>query len=676
MLPINMGGKRRRFLKWVGVSSLSSLAGCEGQINTTPTAGPKQVREFTLTNHPDRTVTISATVSHADEIEQVEARYKEHLDWWGGAEGRVAHEMTRQNGERFALTIPIGEQYPGDLLSYRARDGDRITASAEAEWTDGTTRTTDVKEGHAVHHQTLNPTDISSFPYSSSTSLLIPGNQTNYREAIKHKHLITSGIKTRVEAVAPTEDKYRVRLHHSNPSNKFVNEIWGYPNSFVIALYRDQILTLERAAIDVAGRSYGLEGTQAAFDYAGLFTNPPATVTKGLYQLAKKILLDEAVEITEHMEVSPESEDVGAYRAVYINFHGDNPLMFDTVSSISTCSLELEFSTADKDVKPQVILVPSLTGQHVFQGYTNHLLEYRRQLTLDLSDLTVQPEKTTPTNNELRFMLSPVAPQDYMRSQYAPVRDHLSETLDVACSLEYSKNFSGVLEALSNGTGHIADTGPFQAALGVRTDPPKVDIVLQRYAFGTWTFASVIITRENTTIQDLTDLKGKSIAFANPTSASGSLFPLFMLKQAGLKIGEAPRSDDGADFEASWDGHSSAFEALMNGQVDAAGVGQFITWDNESDDYKQGVRELGIEDSIPRAPIVVSPELDENSKGDIVDAFLNASARMYWGEDGQEGTNDDLWFSDVREISRQAYHKVISVANELGISIELFDQEI
>jgi phosphonate transport system substrate-binding protein len=115
----------------------------------------------------------------------------------------------------------------------------------------------------------------------------------------------------------------------------------------------------------------------------------------------------------------------------------------------------------------------------------------------------------------------------------------------------------------------------------------------------------------------------------------------------------------------------------MNGQADAAGVGRFITL-NDDREYADGIREVGREKGIPRAPILVSPELSDDEQSDVVDAFLNAPDSMYLGKDGEEDgddeeTPDDLWFSDVREASIDDFQPVIDVANELGVSTDLLD---
>ena len=281
------------------------------------------------------------------------------------------------------------------------------------------------------------------------------------------------------------------------------------------------------------------------------------------------------------------------------------------------------------------------------------------------------------------FIMSPTEPQNYMMKQYGPFADHIDESVDSAdVELQYASNYSAVLQGLGSGSADIAETGPFAAALGVKSD--DAEIALQRKAYGGWKYTSVIVTREDSDIETLQDLKGKTIAFADITSASGSLYPLWMLKEEGLEIGEAPSSDNGADFTGTWSGHAEAFKTLQDGQADAAGVGKFIT--QGDDGYVDGVRPVADymedynENGIPRAPMVTSPELSDENTENLVSAISNAPDEAYLGANGkpnsetaEDATEDDLWFSGVRPASLETYQPVIDVANSLGLSTDLLD---
>ncbi len=272
----------------------------------------------------------------------------------------------------------------------------------------------------------------------------------------------------------------------------------------------------------------------------------------------------------------------------------------------------------------------------------------------------------------LQFLMSPTEPQDQMRAQYTPVQERLDSHIEEVdeVTIDYASDYSATLDAMNSGTADVAETGPFAAALGVKTD--KADIILQRKAFGGWTYRSVIVTNEDSDIETTEDLEGKDVAFADALSASGSLYPLYMIKEAGISIPDSPGSEAGADFNPSWSSHASAIEALKTGQADAAGVGYFIAAGDESE-YAEGLREVDVKDDIPRAPIIVSPELSDDEKDKIATAFTEAPDEMYYGEDGEEGTEDDIWFSGVRKRGVDTYQPVIDVANSLGYGQDVFE---
>lgn len=275
-------------------------------------------------------------------------------------------------------------------------------------------------------------------------------------------------------------------------------------------------------------------------------------------------------------------------------------------------------------------------------------------------------------DGKIKFLMSPSEPQDRLRSQYTPIKERLNNYIDAVdtAEMQYAKNYAATLTALGSGTGDIAETGPFAAALG--TSSGEAEILLQRKGYGSWTYSSVIVTRPETNIGSLTDLEGKSIAFADRLSASGSLYPLAMLKEAGLSVPDEPGSPAGADFDPTWSTHGQAAEALKSGTVDAAGVGYFIVANDDRTGFVDGVEEVKQDSGIPRAPIMISPQLDSDEKTKVQEAFTKADDSLYWGEDGEEGTEDDLWFNGVREASSETYDPVVQKAETLGYSADIF----
>jgi len=288
-------------------------------------------------------------------------------------------------------------------------------------------------------------------------------------------------------------------------------------------------------------------------------------------------------------------------------------------------------------------------------------------------------------DGSINFGISPSVPQEDLQVQYAPLEDHIgsyvrenyntSSSLDVQSTI--GSNYSAVIQALGQGTLDLAETGPFAGALGVMSD--NAEIILQRYGYGGWTYKSIIAVPNDSDITELSDLSGKRVAFSDSLSTSGALYPLYaMSSEGGLDVGNLPDGNGSqAEFDARFaGGHVGSYTLLEQGQVDAAAMGGFVR-DTKTgpspDEFDEVATTLHEDEGLPRAPIVVSPELSEEAKTAIQDAFLEGPDSIYQGADGESGTDDDLWFSDVREASREDYQSVIDVANELGVGTEIFE---
>ena len=297
---------------------------------------------------------------------------------------------------------------------------------------------------------------------------------------------------------------------------------------------------------------------------------------------------------------------------------------------------------------------------------------------------TPEPSVTFGGDGEINFNLSPSVPQEDLNVQYAPLRDHVqsyvTENYDTPEGLEarmnIGSNYSAVIQALGQGTADVAETGPFAAAVGVKTD--NLDVVLQRFGYGSWTYKSVVAVRAGSDIASLADLEGRRVAFSDPLSTSGFLFPAASIKSAGVDIGNLP---EGNGSQAAFDpvfagGHVQSYTLLAEEQVDAAGMGGFVrdTKTGPSPEKFGGVATtLHEDDGLPRAPLVVGSHLPEESKEALKQSFLDAPETVYLGADGESDTEDDLWFGDVREATVDDYQSVIDTAETLGVGPEFFE---
>ena len=127
-------------------------------------------------------------------------------------------------------------------------------------------------------------------------------------------------------------------------------------------------------------------------------------------------------------------------------------------------------------------------------------------------------------------------------------------------------DYLSVVEAIRNDHVDIGIMSGFPSALAVNTG--EVDALLAWK--GSEDPVSTCVVLEDSPIQKLEDLEGKTVAFADQASSSGYFMPVYMLHEVGLEQGE--------DYEAIFaGGHEGSFAALEQGQVDAACTAIMLT---------------------------------------------------------------------------------------------------
>ena len=231
---------------------------------------------------------------------------------------------------------------------------------------------------------------------------------------------------------------------------------------------------------------------------------------------------------------------------------------------------------------------------------------------------------------------------------------YLEAELGIPVEGYVTQDHAAAVEALRNAEADISFMGALPYILA--HDQVGAQVLLSEVYRGSPTYTSRIFVRTDSGIDSLADLEGKSIAFADPISESGYLYPLDSFVQAGLfERGDDPQSFFSTVFFAG--GYQQSLQAVLNGYVDAAGASQFadllipptqlgeIKWIEESVD-------------IPSHAVIARPEVDP----DILAAFIQAMLKLnepenqyllqyVYSPDGYvEATHED--YAGVEEIAR------------------------
>ncbi|HEY6198991.1 MAG TPA: putative selenate ABC transporter substrate-binding protein [Candidatus Binatia bacterium] len=170
---------------------------------------------------------------------------------------------------------------------------------------------------------------------------------------------------------------------------------------------------------------------------------------------------------------------------------------------------------------------------------------------------------------ELRISAIPDEnPQELLRI-YQPFADYLTKETGLPVKFIPVVDYPATVEGLAAGKLDMVWYGGLTSVQASRMAKGSKRIVMRKEDTE---FKSQFITRKDTGIHDLKDLKGKTFSFGNVASTSGHLMPRFYLMKAGIN----PEKDlSKFSFSGAHDATAAWVEA---GRVDAGAL-NFLVWD-------------------------------------------------------------------------------------------------
>ncbi|MEX2542257.1 MAG: phosphate/phosphite/phosphonate ABC transporter substrate-binding protein [Trueperaceae bacterium] len=191
------------------------------------------------------------------------------------------------------------------------------------------------------------------------------------------------------------------------------------------------------------------------------------------------------------------------------------------------------------------------------------------------------------------------------------ISDYLEQELGVPVDGFVALDHAAAVEALRNCTADISFMGGLPYVLA--HELAGAEVILGEVYRGNDVYHGRIFVRADSDIETIEDLRGRSVAFADPISESGYLYPLDILVQAGLlQAGDDPQEFFGNVYFAG--GYQQAVESVINGFVDAAGASEYVTVSLRPDQLQQ-IRWIAESDPIPSHAVIArrgfSPELAE-----------------------------------------------------------------
>jgi phosphonate transport system substrate-binding protein len=155
----------------------------------------------------------------------------------------------------------------------------------------------------------------------------------------------------------------------------------------------------------------------------------------------------------------------------------------------------------------------------------------------------------------------------------------------------------------------------------------NVRVALKSERRGSPYYYAAIITRADSGIKSLEDLRGKTFAFGDPLSTSANVFPRKMFYEHGI--------DPVRDFKQILysGGHDATVLAVLNGKVDAGATyanspdSQDSAWVRylKTPENIKKIRAIAFSEPIPADNLVLNGNLDERIAKKVEEIFLALS---------------------------------------------------
>jgi phosphonate transport system substrate-binding protein len=156
----------------------------------------------------------------------------------------------------------------------------------------------------------------------------------------------------------------------------------------------------------------------------------------------------------------------------------------------------------------------------------------------------------------------------------------LETTFQIPVKLMMAADYAGVIQAFAARQVDASYMSPASyAAAWMESNGNVVPILTTQEKDGSNSYVAVLYTRADSGITSLEQMKGHSLAWADPNSASGYLIPRSEFRQAGIDM-EPGKFFSRTGFAG---GHEQAVVAVLNKQYDAG-----VTWTSGIGDAATG----------------------------------------------------------------------------------------
>lgn len=268
--------------------------------------------------------------------------------------------------------------------------------------------------------------------------------------------------------------------------------------------------------------------------------------------------------------------------------------------------------------------------------------------------------ETKKEEKVIKMGFVPLKNSEKLVEDLKPISDYLSERLGVKVEAFTASNYIGVVEGLGSGSVDFGIIPPFSSLLAQKQSNAK-PILTSKGKTGKPGYTAELYVRKDSGIKSLQDVKGKKVAFVDPSSSSGYIYPGAMLVEAGLNL------DKDISYQFSG-GHDKSLQLLLNKDVDV-----IATFDGVEDRYakdfpqaKTDIQKLATSDMIPGVMVTVSSKMDKELQEKLEKALrdIEKDPKM------KELFTKMFSITGFTDVDQDTYKKVEATAKVMNVDLD------
>jgi phosphonate transport system substrate-binding protein len=224
------------------------------------------------------------------------------------------------------------------------------------------------------------------------------------------------------------------------------------------------------------------------------------------------------------------------------------------------------------------------------------------------------------TDDTLVLASIPIEESTSLQSQFGVIVDVIEKVTGKTVDYQPVTDYASIIEGQRAGKVDIAYYGPFgymkASDSGVGAIPLAVGV---NTADAEPAYYSVAVTKPDSGIKSLADVKGKTVCFVDPGSTSGYLYPIAGLMEVGID----PETDITPIYAG---GHDASALGVKTGQCDvgfATDIMVRTTLPAKGQISDGDIAEVWQSEAIVPSPFVISGDLPEELTAQLTDIFQN-----------------------------------------------------